>query len=50
MPNNVRSRITFDCSDEKLEEIVKRFGSIKNEETYFPDLNKIKPQPNNLFK
>ena len=51
MPNHIQNRVTFDCSEEKLNEILTAICSI-NEETgqKCVDFNKIIPMPDNIYR
>ena len=51
MPNHIQNRVTFDCSEEKLNEILTAICS-ENKETgqKCVDFNKIIPMPDNIFK
>ena len=51
MPNHIQNRVTFDCSEEKLNEILAAICSV-DEETgqNRVDFNKIIPMPDHIFK
>lgn len=54
MPNHIQNRVTFDCSEEKLNEILTAIQKDSGENGNFGpgtvDFNKIIPMPDNIFK
>ena len=51
MPNHIQNRVTFDCSEEKLNEILMAICSV-DEETgqNRVDFNKIIPMPDHIYR
>ena len=54
MPNHIQNRVTFDCSEEKLNEILTAIQKDSGENGNFGlgtvDFNKIIPMPDHIFK
>ena len=54
MPNHIQNRVTFDCSEEKLNEILTTIQKDSGENGNFGlgtvDFNKIIPMPDHIFK
>lgn len=46
MPNHIRNRVTLHCSSPALDNIIKRFGEIRQGFLMFPSFKKVIPPPN----